>query len=53
MTSAALKSSVHDGAPHQYDESLALLARALSQHDETRLDEVAELIGELVAVIEL
>jgi hypothetical protein len=54
MTGAVLKSSaVHDDASHQYDECLALLASALSQHDEARLDEVAELIGELVAVIEL
>jgi hypothetical protein len=52
MTDATL-SSVHGETSHPYDECLALLAHAVSQQDEARLDEVASLIGELAVVIEL
>jgi hypothetical protein len=53
MTDVALQSLLRDDASFQYDECLALLAHAVSQHDEARLDEVASLIGELAVVIEL
>jgi hypothetical protein len=48
-----LQPSLNDEPSHQYDECLALLAHAVNQHDEARLDEVASLIGELAVVIEL
>jgi hypothetical protein len=53
MTTTSLQTSVPDEASRPYDECLALLADAVSQHDEARLDEVASLIGELAVVIEL
>jgi hypothetical protein len=53
MTDAALQTLLHDESSHQYDECLALLAHAVSQRDEARLDEVASLISELAVVIEL
>jgi hypothetical protein len=53
MMEHALQSSLHDEASHPYDECLALLAHAVNQHDEARLDEVASLISELAVVIEL
>jgi hypothetical protein len=53
MTDAALQSLLQHESYHHYDECLALLAYAVSQHDEARLDEVASLIGELAVVIEL
>jgi hypothetical protein len=53
MIETALRSPLNDEPLHQYDECLALLAHAVSQHDEARLDEVASLISELAVVIEL
>lgn len=53
MTATSLQPSAHDEALRPYDECLALLAHAVSQHDEARLHEVASLIGELAVVIEL
>ncbi len=53
MMKAASPSSLHEEAFHAYDECLALLAHAVSEHDEARLDEVTSLIGELAVVIEL
>ena len=53
MMDATLQPSLHDEVSDQYDERLALLAHAVRQRDEAQLDQVAELIGELVVVIEL
>lgn len=53
MMEPSLQSFVNDEASRPYDECLALLAHAVRQHDEARLDEVASLISELAVVIEL
>jgi hypothetical protein len=53
MIESTLQPSLNDETSHHYDECLALLAHAVSQHDEARLDEVASLISELAVVIEL
>jgi hypothetical protein len=53
MMKAVSQSSRHDGASHSFDECVALLAHAVSRHEESQLDEVASLISELAVVIEL
>ena len=53
MMEAALQFSFHPEAVQSYDECVALLAHAVEQHDEAKIDEVASLIGQLAIVVEL
>ncbi len=48
-----LPSSVQDPQTSAYHACLARLAEALDEHDDTHLDEVASLIGQLAVVIEV
>jgi hypothetical protein len=53
MVEDSLQSTFRPETSHSYDACLARLAHAVEQHDDANLDEVASLIGQLAAVIEL
>ena len=50
---ATSQTSLHTEASRSYDECVALLAHAVHERDESQLEEVASLIGQLAVVIEL
>jgi hypothetical protein len=53
MEATSQSSFLHDEPTRSYDECVALLARAVDECDEARIDEVASLISQLAVVIEL